>query len=201
MALVGLTSLGPIMSRVEHPKYQVQSSEGKIEIRKYNSMITAEVTVQGERKEAIRQGFRLLADYIFGKNLNNSSISMTAPVTQQQNQNIAMTAPVSQFVADDGWTINFIMPAEYSIDTLPKPNNNKVILKEIPSKDFAVIQFSGINSNKNIASNENKLKSYLLEKGINVLSDPVYAFYNPPWTLPLLRRNEVLIEIDKSNKQ
>lgn len=200
LVLVALISWGPIMSRVEHPKYQVHSSEGKIEIRKYNSMIVAEVTVQGERKEAISQGFRFLADYIFGNNIKNSSISMTAPVTQQQNQKIAMTAPVSQLAADDGWTINFVMPAEYSIDTLPKPNNKKVILKEIPSKDFAVIQFSGINSNKNIASHEHKLKSYLLEKGINVLSDPVYAFYNPPWTLPLLRRNEVLIEIDKSNK-
>jgi|TARA_B110000977_G_scaffold23607_1_gene28488 DNA gyrase inhibitor GyrI len=183
------------MSRVEHPKYQVHSSEDKIEIRKYNPMIVAEVTVQGERKEAISQGFRLLADYIFGNNIKNSSISMTAPVTQQQNQKIAMTAPVNQHAADDGWTINFVMPAEYSMGTLPKPNNKKVILKEIPSKNFAVIQFSGMNNNKNLALYEKKLKLYLLENEMKALSESIYAFYNPPWTLPFLRRNEVLIEV------
>ncbi|MDW3094667.1 MAG: heme-binding protein [Gammaproteobacteria bacterium] len=200
LVLIGFISWGPIMSNVEHPKYQVLSSEGKIEIRIYNPMIVAEVTVQGERKEAISEGFRFLADYIFGNNIKNSSISMTAPVMQQQNQKIAMTAPVSQLAADDGWIVNFVMPAEYSLDTLPKPNNNKVVIKEIPSKEFAVIQFSGMNTNNNISSHEEKLKSYVVNKELIILSDPVYAFYNPPWTLPLLRRNEVLIEIDNVNK-
>jgi len=195
LVLVALISCGPIMSRVEHPKYQVHSSEDKIEIRKYNPMIVAEVTVQGERKEAISQGFRLLADYIFGNNIKNSSISMTAPVTQQQNQKISMIAPVNQHAADDGWKINFIMPAGYSMGTLPKPNNKKVILKEIPSKNFAVIQFSGMNNNKNLALHEKKLKLYLLKNEMKVLSESIYAFYNPPWTLPFLRRNEVLIEV------
>ena len=196
LIVVGLILWGPIMSRVEQPKYQVLSSEGNIEIRKYNSKIVAEVTVQGERKEAISQGFRLLADYIFGNNIKNSSISMTAPVTQQQNQKIAMTAPVSQLATDNGWVVNFVMPSEYSLATLPKPNNNKVILKEITSKVFAVIKFSGMNTDENIVRNEKRLRTYLLENEMNALSVPTYAFYNPPWTLPLLRRNEVLIEIE-----
>ena len=196
--LTGLILLGPIMSRVEQPKYQVLSSEDQIEIRKYNPMIVAEVTVQGSRKEAISQGFRHLADYIFGNNIKNNNISMTAPVTQKQSQKITMTAPVSQHAEGSGWAVHFVMPSQYSLDTLPKPNNKKVILKKISSKEFAVIRFSGMNTNKNIALHEKKLQAYLSEKEIRVLSTPIYAFYNPPWTLPLLRRNEVLIEIDKS---
>ncbi|MFK8027352.1 MAG: heme-binding protein [Gammaproteobacteria bacterium] len=187
------------MSSVEQPKYQVLSSERNIEFRKYNPKIVAEVTVQGERKEAISKGFQLLADYIFGNNIKSSSISMTAPVTQKQNQKIAMTSPVSQLETNSGWLVNFVMPAEYSLETLPKPNNNKVLLKEIPSKEFAVIQFSGTNTDKNIASHEKTLYAYLMDNKIDVLSAPTYAFYNPPWTLPLLRRNEVLIEISPRN--
>ena len=197
--LVGLILLGPIMSSVEQPKYQVLSSEDQIEIREYKPMIIAEVNVQGGRKEAISQGFRYLADYIFGNNIKNNNDSMTAPVIQQQSEKIAMTAPVSQHAEGSGWAVNFVMPSQYSLDTLPNPNNKKIILKEIPSKVFAVIRFSGMNTNKNISLHEKKLQAYLSEKEIYALSAPIYAFYNPPWTLPLLRRNEVLIEIDTSH--
>jgi DNA gyrase inhibitor GyrI len=198
LILAGLILWGPMMSNVEQPKYQVLSSEEQIEIREYSPMIVAEVTVQGGRKEAINQGFRELAGYIFGNNIKNHNISMTAPVTQQQSQKIGMTAPVSQHAESNGWTVRFVMPFQYSLDMLPKPNNKKVTLKEIISKEFAVVRFSGKNTNENIALHEKKLQAYLLEKEINVLSTPIYAFYNPPWTIPLLRRNEVLIEIDKS---
>ena len=195
--VVGLILWGPIVSNVEQPGYQVLLSEGKIEVRKYNPMIVAEVFVKGDRKDAINQGFRLLADYIFGNNINNGNISMTAPVTQQQSQKIAMTAPVSQHSKGNGWAVQFIMPSEYSMDTLPKPINEEVILKTVPSRTFVVYQFSGLNTNENILLHENKLKAYLSTKDMKVLSAPVYAFYNPPWTLPFLRRNEVLIEIEE----
>lgn len=196
--LAGFILWGPIVSSVEQPKYQVLSSEDQIEIREYNPTIVAEVTVQGDRKEAINQGFRRLADYIFGNNTNNNNISMTAPVTQQQSEKIAMTAPVSQHAKDNGWAVRFVMPSQYSLNTLPTPNNNEVILKEVPSKRFAAIQFSGMNTNKNISLHEKKLQTYLSKKNIKALSTPIYAFYNPPWTLPLLRRNEVMIEIEKN---
>ena len=195
--VVGLILWGPIVSNVEQPGYQVLLSVGKIEVRKYNPMIVAEVFVKGDRKDAINQGFRLLADYIFGNNINNGNISMTAPVTQQQSQKIAMTAPVSQHSKGNGWAVQFIMPSEYSMDTLPKPINEEVILKTVPSRTFVVYQFSGLNTNENILLHENKLKAYLSTKDMKVLSAPVYAFYNPPWTLPFLRRNEVLIEIEE----
>ncbi len=197
--LVGLISWGPIVSSVEQPKYQVLSTDGQIEIREYSPIIVAEVIVQGGRKEAINQGFRRLADYIFGNNTSNNNISMTAPVTQQQSQKIAMTAPVSQHAKGSGWAIHFVMPSQYSLDTLPKPNNKEVTLKKVSTKRFAVIRFSGMNTNNNIDLHEKKLQAYLLEKGINAISTPTYAFYNPPWTLPLLRRNEVLIEIENDH--
>ncbi len=188
---------GPVMSNVEEPKYEVLYSEGKIEIRKYNPMIIAEVIVKGERKEAINQGFRLLADYIFGNNTKTAEISMTAPVTQEKSQKIAMTAPVTQREKNSGWSIRFVMPSEYSLDDLPRPNRKEVHLKKIPSKIFAVIQFSGMNTNENIELHERKLNTFMSEKEMNTISSPVYAFYNPPWTLPFLRRNEILIEVVK----
>lgn len=190
--LMGLILWGPIVSSVEQPKYQVISSEDNFEVRRYEPMIIAEVIIEGKREDSISTGFRLLADYIFGNN-----ISMTAPVTQQQSQKIAMTAPVSQRTDGSGWAVNFVMPSQYSMESLPKPNNEDVILKEISAKTFAVIRFSGLNKNKNIAKHEKKLQVYISENKLVSLSAPVYAFYNPPWTVPFLRRNEVMIEVNK----
>ena len=197
ISLIALALWGYIVSDVEQAKYQVISSHDQIEIREYHPMIIAEVTTQGDRKEAINQGFRLLADYIFGNNTANGEVAMTAPVTQQRSQEIAMTAPVVQQAAGSNWTVHFVMPSEYTLDTLPKPNNQAVTIKEIPAKRFAVIQFSGRANNNNIATHKQELQAYLSQSNATVLSSPAYAFYNPPWTLPLLRRNEVMVEIEK----
>ena len=170
------------MSNVEKPKYQVVSSQANIEIRKYNPMIIALVEVQGERKEAIRGGFKMLADYIFGNNKSKEDIPMTAPVKQQKFQ--------------ENWQISFIMPSEYNMETLHQHNNKTISLKELPSKKYIVINFSGMISDQNIALNEEKLKKYIFENEIQSLSTPIYAFYNPPWTLPFMRRNEIMMEIN-----
>lgn len=193
--LLGYAALGPAMSSVEEPKYQLISAEENIQIRKYNPIIIAEVQVRGEREEAIGQGFRLLADYIFGNNKVDQDIAMTAPVTQQSSKKIAMTAPVKQQELDNAWRVSFTMPSKYSMNTLPKPNNEKVALHQVPSKKYVVIKFSGMNSNKNLALHEKKLQEYILENKIQAVSTPIYAFYNPPWTLPFLRHNEIMIEI------
>jgi hypothetical protein len=198
-SLMGLVLWGPIVSNVEQPEYQIISSYDQIEIREYGSMIIAEVTTQGHRKEAISQGFRLLADYIFGNNTANGNIAMTAPVTQQQSQKIAMTAPVTQQAKGDKRTVHFIIPSEYALDKLPKPNNNEVVLKEVPAKIFTVIRFSGMNTNENIALHEKELQAYLSQNNLTGLSPPAYSFYNPPWTLSFLRRNEVMVEIERQN--
>ena len=192
--IVGVLA-GPVMSNVEKPDYKVIQSEQNIEIRQYEPMIIAEVEVDGKREDAIRDGFRLLADYIFGNNTVQQVISMTAPVQQKENQKIAMTAPVQQQSMGKSWRMSFVMPSKYSIDSLPLPNNNRVRLKEILTKKFVVIEFSGTNSNENVTKHENQLMNYIEANQINIIGSPKYAFYNAPWTLPFLRRNEVMIEI------
>jgi len=194
--LIGGALVGPIMSDVEIPNYEVLVAEQNIEIRRYQPMIIAEVEVVGERKAAINNGFRLLADYIFGNNTVQQKIAMTAPVAQRGSQKIAMTAPVQQESAGQSWRVSFIMPSEYSMETLPKPNDARVILKAVPPKQFAVIRFSGLSSDKNINRHEQQLMDYVRANEINVIGAPKYAFYNPPWTLPPMRRNEVMVEIN-----
>ena len=194
--IVGVLA-GPVMSDVEKPDYKVIQSEQNIEIRQYDPMIIAEVEVDGKREDAIGDGFRLLADYIFGNNTVQQVISMTAPVQQKENQKIAMTAPVQQQSTGKSWRISFVMPSKYSMDSLPVPNNNRVRLKEILTKKFVVIEFSGTNSNENVIEHENQLMNYIEANQIKINDSPKYAFYNPPWSLPFLRRNEVMIEINQ----
>jgi hypothetical protein len=189
--------VGPVMSDVEKPDYKVIQSEQNIEIRQYEPMIIAEVEVDGKREDAIGDGFRLLADYIFGNNTVQQVISMTAPVQQKENQKIAMTAPVQQQSTGKSWRISFVMPSKYSMDSLPVPNNNRIRLKEILTKKFVVIEFSGTNSNENVTEHENQLMNYIEANQIKFNGSPKYAFYNPPWSLPFLRRNEVMIEINQ----
>ncbi len=192
---IGLASWGPIMSNVEKPDYIVTLTKKNIELREYSPMITASVRVSGERKEAIRKGFRLVADYIFGNNAINTKIAMTAPVQQRDSQKIAMTAPVQQQRDGQSWEISFVMPKEHSIDTLPTPKNSEVTLSEVASKQFVVIKFSGRNTDSNIEEYTNQLEKFAVDNSIQTIGSPKYAFYNPPWTLPFLRRNEVMLEL------
>ena len=188
---------GPVMSNVEKPDYKVIQTERNIEIRQYEPMIIAEVEVDGKREDAIREGFRLIADYIFGNNTVQRDIAMTAPVQQQESQKIAMTAPVQQQSTGRSWQISFVMPSKYSMETLPQPKNDRVRLKEIMTKKFVVIKFSGTNSNENVTEHENQLMNYIEANQIEIIDSPKYAFYNAPWTLPFMRRNEVMIEINQ----
>ena len=186
---------GPIMSNVETPKYNVNYSSDNIEHRTYNPMIIAAVEVSGERKEAIGNGFRLIADYIFGNNSIAQNIEMKAPVGQQQTKKIAMTAPVQQQQSGASWTISFVMPSEYTLSTIPKPNREEIKLTLIASKEFIVIRFSGTNSDEQITKYQTELLSYIRKNKIKIVGEPKYAFYNPPWTLPFMRRNEIMFEV------
>lgn len=197
IVLIGVVAVGPIMSDVETPNYDVITAENNIEVRQYKPMIVAEVQVNGRREDAIGDGFRVLADYIFGNNIAQQDILMTAPVQQQESTKIAMTAPVQQQFTGAYWKISFVMPSEYTMETLPKPVNEHVTIKEIPAKIFAVITFSGTNLDRNVKDHENQLMAYVGTKELSVIGTPKYAFYNPPWTLPPMRRNEVMIEIQK----
>ena len=195
LVILGAAAWSQTVSNVEQAKYEVVSSQGDIEVRLYAPMIVAEAEVTGDRKEAMNEGFRIIADYIFGNNISKKNVAMTAPVVQQQSEKIAMTAPVTQEGNRSQWKVRFVMPASYTMATLPKPNNDVVKLVEMPSKRFAVIRFSGMAGEASLKDHTEELNNFITGKKLSALSQPSYALYNPPWTLPFLRRNEVMIEI------
>jgi hypothetical protein len=190
--LLGAALWGPIMSDVEHPKYTVVERSGAIEIRDYAPMIVAETEVRGDRREAINEGFRLIADYILGN--NTATQSMTAPVTRPAGEKIAMTAPVTQQGDGYTWRVRFIMPSKFTMETLPKPKKPAVVLKTVRGKRFAVIRFSGMGGKDSLDRHTKELEEFISAKKLTPLSPPTYAFHNPPWTLPFFRRNEVMVE-------
>lgn len=180
----------------EIPPYEVVKAEGAFELRQYKPHIVAEVTVSGERDEALSAGFRLLAGYIFGKNAPNSNISMTAPVTQSKaSEKIAMTAPVTQAASDQGWVVQFTMPSEYTLATLPKPLDEKVKLREEKGQKRAVIRFSGRTTPERLVEHEQKLTTALETHKLQAFGAVTHAYYNDPWTFPWNRRNEVMVQV------
>ncbi len=199
LLIIGL-SIGPIMSQVEQPSYQVVQEFDDIQIRHYPPLLTAQVNMQGERSQAIGDAFRVLANYIFGSNVVEQQIAMTAPVQQTLADNsvkIAMTAPVLQQAntQSNQWQVSFVMPTQYTLQNIPKPIDARVQLIEVPARTVAAIRFSGVNSDDNLKTHEAQLLEFLRQRNIEPVSTPTYAFYNPPFTLPLLRRNEVLVEV------
>lgn len=184
---------------IEKPDYTVILSDDKFEIRDYPAMIFAEVTVTGDRDQAANRGFRKLAAFIFGDNQRNAKIDMTSPVMQTpksvkdvKSEKIAMTAPVVQTPNGNGqWVVNFMMPAEYSLETLPKPIDEDIrIFKTKPYRSVS-IRFSGRGTIKNLKKQQAKLDSFVEKHGLVVTGEPEYAFYNPPIVPPMFRRNEV----------
>lgn len=185
------------VSNVEQPKYVTVEQDGLIEIRDYPSLIVAEVTRRGDRGAAVRQGFSPLAQYIFAKDRGGESVSMTAPVMQER-QAIEMTAPVTLpqvNAVDSNWTVRFIMPAKYTLATLPKPGSNDVHIAEVPAMRRAAIRFSGIATDGSIAANQQILSAWLKSRNLTPLGEPTFAYYNDPFTPGALRRNEVMFDI------
>lgn len=180
------------MSRIEKPRYHVIESQGRIEVREYGPMIVAETRVSGNRKEAIQQGFQRIAAYIFGSNTSAQKIAMTAPVMQQQTDTPGDPAePVDR----RAWTVRFVMPKAYTLETLPTPNDSKVKLLSLGARRYVVIRFSGASSDENIRQQLAILQKHVNEQDTSMIGHPVMAFYNPPWTLPFLRHNEIWLEI------
>ena len=189
------------VGQYNEPAYTASQAQNDIEVRDYAPMIAAEVEVTGERKEAINKGFRLIADYIFGNNEPKAKIAMTTPVIQQEagernGEKIAMTTPVIQQGDGQTWKVQFIMPPEYTLNTLPKPVNPSVKLKKIAGKKMAVIRFSGITSDDNkMAAKRAQLDAYVMANKLKTTGEPVMAFYDPPWTPWFMKRNEIMLEL------
>ena len=200
VALLGVSSLLVAKSAmaVEKAKYTVLEREEDFEIRQYDPQIVAETFVEGNLEEVGNEGFRRLYAYISGENTKKQSISMTAPVGQEtRSEKIAMTAPVKQEKKDNQWRITFLMPAVYTLETLPEPNDNKVKLKADPGRLMAAVRYSGTWSEDGYEENKALLEDYIQKRGLVKAGEPVWARYDPPFMPWFLRRNEVLIPIEK----
>ena len=203
----------------EEPNYTVLSKTENFELRRYESQLVAQTWVSGDQDAASRAGFKILADYIFGNNTapsgESSKISMTAPVAMQfeakqsttkkndsnESQKIAMTAPVSikqeQQQNDGKWRVQFTMPSKYTMQTLPKPNNPDITIIEVPPQTYGVIKFSGLAGSEKVAVKTVELQSWMQTQKLTLTGTPELARYNPPWTLPFMRRNEIMIAYEK----
>lgn len=183
----------------EEPGYTRQELTDTVEIRSYEPRIAAETTVPGDQERARNVGFRRVAGYIFGGNRGGQAIAMTAPVSQHAaaGQQIAMTAPVAQAAdAEGGWVIRFFMPSKWTMDTLPTPNDDQVRLVTVPPQTVAVLKFSGDRSPRAVADRTAELRKVLRDNDITPTGGADAWFYDPPWTLPCRRRNEVAIPVE-----
>jgi hypothetical protein len=196
---------GCVTGHIEEPKFNLLSKDGDFELRAYESRIVAETIVKGDFSDAPSDGFRRLADYIFGNNTKQTKIAMTAPVAQEKSEKIAMTAPVGQESLTDtngkgAWRITFTMPSAYTMQDIPTPNNKEVTLRELDPEVFAAVRFSGLNRKSSVEEKTRQLRDWIKAKGHKEKSkEPIYARYNPPWTPWFMRRHEILIAVDPSN--
>jgi hypothetical protein len=180
---------------IEEAAYQVELAEGDMEIRVYAPHIMADVYF-ADFEEAQDRGFGVLFRYISGANRSQADIVMTAPVTQEPvSEKIAMTAPVAQQQTEQGWRFSFMMPAAYTMETIPQPENEAVTLRAVPERRMAAIRYSGLWTRSGFEDHKAELEAWLAARDLTVTGAAIWARYNAPWTPWFLRRNEVLIPI------
>ena len=177
------------------PQYTVLDKYSAIELRAYAPTLMAEVTVQAERSQALRAGFRVLAGYIFGGNISAEKVAMTSPVTQTASEKIAMTSPVTQAGSDGVWTVSFMMPREYTRDTLPTPKDDTIRFVETAPVQKLTFTFSGWATARRLNGAERVLRAYARQTGLNISGPVEYYYYDDPLTLPWKRRNEVAFPV------
>ena len=201
--LVGFLGMESAMA-IEEPKYEVLTSQAPFELRHYAPTLIAQTIVEGDMDAASNKGFRLIADFIFGNNLAVGSeqaakIAMTAPVTvEPQSSKIAMTAPVTiepQSGSAQQWRVHFVMPSQYTLANIPKPKNSAVTLHELPSKYFVVHRYSGFNTEARVQEKTDEALAWAKQQSLKVVGTPQLSRYDPPWTLPMFRRNEIMVEV------
>ena len=203
MSFAALSALmGGAMAN-EEPRYEVIKKEEDFEVRRYQPMIIAEVLVTGTLSEASNKGFRQVADFIFGNNEDPvkkqaEKIAMTAPVTIEADTSskIAMTAPVTLEGSGGSWKLAFVMPSKFTMETLPKPKNPNITIKQIPAQQLAVVTFSGWVDEEKLAAQTTRLNEWMAKNGLKASGSAQLSRYNPPWTLPFWRRNEVWMKLD-----
>jgi hypothetical protein len=197
VTLVGCTVFG-IRSGTEQPPYTIEDHIGSIEIRSYEHRVAAQTTVKADEIDARSIGFRKLASYIFGNNIGRQGEPVTTPASQQSQQ-VAMTAPVAQSAAgEQEWTIRFFLPSTMSTTSAPVPVDHAIQIIDIPAATMAVKRFSGIPGKDAVAAARNELLERLRGSQWHATGAPVSWFYDPPWTIPPLRRNEIAVPVTHS---
>ncbi len=182
----------------EEAKYAVMLKEEPFELRAYEAHILAETIVDGDFDDAGSQAFRRLFKYISGDNQSQEKVSMTSPVGQTAaNQKIAMTSPVGQKQENGKWVVSFMMPASFTLQTIPQPNDPTVVLRQVPARYMAAVRYSGFWSQKAYLRNKSELQKWIKVKGLRSTGEPTWARYNPPFTPWFLRRNEILFPIEE----
>ncbi|MFT5291365.1 MAG: hypothetical protein ACI82F_003444 [Planctomycetota bacterium] len=183
----------------EEAGYEVLVEDGDFELREYEQLVVVETLVGGDLGEKQNTAFFRLFDYISGENSAQQKIAMTAPVLQEpESVEIEMTAPVFQEQTEGGWKMSFVLPREYTLENAPAPTNQNVALRQIQPKRVASIRYSGLRSETKMERQVERLHKWIEAQGLSVQSGPRSAAYDPPFTLPFLRRNEVLIEVDST---
>jgi len=180
IVLVFIVFMSLRFSDIETPKYKLLSTIGKVEIRKYPKMITATTKLSSPQyDEDGSNGFRTVANYIFGGNSSNKKIAMTAPVIMNMG---------------DSSTLSFVMPSEYELKDLPAPNTSNVTIKTESVKILAVLKYGGYSSDSKIQKYASELRSILVANKVQIIGPLLYMGYNAPWDV-INRRNEVAFEI------
>jgi hypothetical protein len=193
--------LGSAAMAYEEPKFTLVKKEGNFELRRYEEHIVAEAIVEGDFKEAGGKGFRLLFNYISGNNRSRQKVKMTAPVSQETvSEKIEMTVPVSLERTGEKWSITFLMPSRFTLETLPEPLEPNVRLRRVPPRLVAVLRYSGTWSERRYEDKKRELIDLLNRYGFKPIGNPILARYNSPFSLWFLRRNEVIIEVEQDSK-
>ncbi len=199
LALLSLLLMGSDAMATPEAQFTVIEKEKDFELRQYEPQIVAQTIVEGDFTDAGSKGFRPLFEYINGNNRKKVSIPMTAPVLEEiASEKIPMTAPVNQERENGKWVIGFVMPPDHTLETLPEPLDPRVSLKIVPSRLVAVLKYSGTWSRNRYDEKQALLETMVRAHGLLPIGEPVFARYNPPWTLWFLRRNEVLIPVERA---
>lgn len=188
------------ISTTEEAKFKVIDKEGHFQVRLYEPVMIARVTVKADNfQQAARAAFDPLYKYISGANIRQQKVSMTIPVlTEREPQTIKMTTPVIVAAQDDPkiWEVAFVLPADFTLENTPKPTNPEVVVKWRDDLKVAVVKFSGKLNPKTETEYQQKLEAWIKTQGYTSKGTAIVAAYNPPWTLPMFRRNEVQIPIE-----
>lgn len=181
----------------ENPAYKTTFEQDNFEIREYEPVLIARTQVQGNYKAAGDAAFKRLADYLFGNNTTQTKMDMTEPVMQEQKgEKMAMTAPVMQQQTGEGWEMQFVIPSKFTLESVPKPVNPEVNLEQLPARKVAVLVYRGRLIEKHIDAKAAELRQWVEQQGKQSKGEPQSAAYDPPWTIPMFRHNEIWIDLE-----